>query len=57
MRKQLKEAHGLIERTQDILRKVSCDIKIPTPIRNKATKIIEALDIDKEELRRMREHT
>jgi len=56
LRKDLKEASGLISRAQEILDKVSKNTKIPDPIRNKANKISEALDLDLEELRKMREH-
>lgn len=56
MRKQLKEVSELIIRAQNILDKVSNDDHIPENIRKKSQKIFEALDIDVEELRRMREY-
>ena len=56
MRKQLKEASGLIIRAKDILAGVSKDEKIPTYVRNKAVKIISAIEIDIADLERMREY-
>jgi len=56
LRKQLKEALGLITRAQDILNKVSSNDKIPEPIRKKSRNISKALDVDLEELEKMRSH-
>jgi len=56
MRKQLKEAAGLLNRAQVILNKVSDDEKIPNHICNKAKTISDALDTDLNELKRMREY-
>ena len=56
MRKQLKEASGFITRAQDILKRVSVDDRIPENVRTKSEKIHKALEIDLEELERMREY-
>ncbi|MBD3406169.1 MAG: hypothetical protein GF411_08625 [Candidatus Lokiarchaeota archaeon] len=56
MRRQLKEAAGFISKGKEALLKVSFDKKIPEPIRAKASKIADALEIDLEELGRMREY-
>lgn len=56
MRKQLKEASGLIIRAKEILMKVSINEKIPDNIKEKSEKIASALDVDIIELERMREY-
>jgi len=56
LRKQLKEALGLITRAQEILNKVSSSDKIPKPICKKAKNISEALETDIEELEKMKTH-
>ena len=56
MRKQLKEASGLITRAKDILEHVAKDDKIPDNIRIKSQKIVDAIVVDIAELDKMREH-
>lgn len=54
MRKQIKEASQLITRAQNILNKLSEDEKIPVNVKTKAEKMSSALQIDIDELEKMR---